>query len=66
MRSHSAVSRPGALLILCASIGITQTVSAQDNADLAKKLSNPISESYHPNVTGHASGYYPLVSPLLV
>ena len=44
MRSHSAVSRPGALLILCASIGITQTVSAQDNADLAKKLSNPISD----------------------
>ena len=44
MRSHSAVSKPGALLILCASIGITQTVSAQDNADLAKKLSNPISD----------------------
>ncbi|MFL6060886.1 MAG: SGNH/GDSL hydrolase family protein [Marmoricola sp.] len=29
-------------------------------------LSNPTSESYHPNVTGHASGYYPLVNPLLV
>jgi len=28
-------------------------------------LSNPISESYHPNRTGHASGYAPLVSPLL-
>src|SRR6476619_5001963 len=28
-------------------------------------LSNPISESYHPNRTGHASGYTPLVSPLL-
>ncbi len=28
-------------------------------------LSNPISESYHPNRVGHASGYTPLVSPLL-
>jgi len=28
-------------------------------------LSNPISESYHPNRAGHASGYTPLVSPLL-
>jgi lysophospholipase L1-like esterase len=28
-------------------------------------LSNPISESYHPNRTGHASGYVPLVGPLL-
>ncbi len=28
-------------------------------------LSNPISESYHPNRTGHASGYTPLVAPLL-
>ena len=28
-------------------------------------LSNPISESYRPNRTGHASGYAPLVSPLL-
>jgi lysophospholipase L1-like esterase len=24
-------------------------------------LSNPVSESYHPKVTGHASGYYPVV-----
>lgn len=29
-------------------------------------LSNPTSESYHPNRTGHSSGYVPLVSPLLV
>jgi lysophospholipase L1-like esterase len=29
-------------------------------------LSNPTSESYHPNRTGQASGYVPLVSPLLV
>jgi len=28
-------------------------------------LSNPVSESYHPNRTGHASGYAPLVGPLL-
>ncbi len=28
-------------------------------------LSNPISESYHPNRVGHASGYTPLVGPLL-
>src|SRR5262249_31515556 len=24
-------------------------------------LSNPVGESYHPKVTGHASGYYPVV-----
>jgi lysophospholipase L1-like esterase len=29
-------------------------------------LSNPTSDSYHPNQTGHASGYFPLVNPLLV
>ena len=29
-------------------------------------LSNPVSESYHPNRLGHASGYTPLVSPQLV
>jgi len=28
-------------------------------------LSNPVSESYHPNRTGQASGYAPLVSALL-
>jgi hypothetical protein len=28
-------------------------------------LSNPISESYHPNKAGHASGYTPTVSPYL-
>lgn len=28
-------------------------------------LSNPVSESYHPNRTGQASGFLPLVSPLL-
>ncbi|MEO6606446.1 MAG: SGNH/GDSL hydrolase family protein [Aeromicrobium sp.] len=29
-------------------------------------LSNPTSDSYHPNRTGHGSGYFPLVSPLVV
>ena len=28
-------------------------------------LSNPICESYHPKASGHASGYTPVVSPLL-
>jgi len=36
-----------------------------DNPEWINGLSNPISESYHPNRTGHASGYAPLVSPLL-
>jgi lysophospholipase L1-like esterase len=35
------------------------------NPEWLNGLSNPISESYHPNRTGHASGYTPLVSPLL-
>lgn len=37
-----------------------------DNPEWINGLSNPISDSYHPNKTGHASGYYPLVNPLLV
>ena len=24
-------------------------------------LSNPMGESYHPKITGHASGYYPVI-----
>ncbi len=36
-----------------------------DDPEWINGLSNPISESYHPNRTGHASGYTPLVSPLL-
>ncbi len=36
-----------------------------DNPEWLNGLSNPITESYHPNRTGHASGYTPLVSPSL-
>jgi lysophospholipase L1-like esterase len=36
-----------------------------DNTEWLNGLSNPISESYHPNRLGHSSGYTPLVSPLL-
>lgn len=36
-----------------------------DNPEWLNGLSNPISESYHPNRLGHSSGYTPLVSPLL-
>lgn len=36
-----------------------------DSTEWLNGLSNPISESYHPNRTGHSSGYTPLVSPLL-
>ena len=36
-----------------------------DNDEWINGLSNPISESYHPKATGHASGYTPVVSPLL-
>ena len=35
------------------------------NPEWLNGLSNPISESYHPNRTGHANGYTPLVGPLL-
>jgi lysophospholipase L1-like esterase len=35
------------------------------NPEWLNGLSNPVSESYHPNRTGHASGFTPLVSPLL-
>jgi lysophospholipase L1-like esterase len=36
------------------------------NPEWLNGLSNPISESYHPNTTGQASGYKPLVQALLV
>ncbi len=36
-----------------------------DSPEWLNGLSYPISESYHPNVAGHASGYTPTVSPVL-
>ncbi|GAA1777691.1 SGNH family lipase [Nocardioides hankookensis] len=37
-----------------------------DSPEWLNGLSNPISDSYHPNQAGHASGYLPLVAGLLV
>ncbi|RHW26519.1 SGNH/GDSL hydrolase family protein [Nocardioides immobilis] len=37
-----------------------------DDVEWLNGLSNPVSESYHPNRLGQSSGYTPLVSPLLV
>jgi len=36
-----------------------------DSPEWLNGLSNPITESYHPNKTGHASGYTPTVSPFV-
>ncbi|MFC4785998.1 SGNH/GDSL hydrolase family protein [Nocardioides sp. MAHUQ-72] len=36
-----------------------------DSTEWINGLSNPITESYHPNRAGHSSGYTPLVGPLL-
>ena len=36
-----------------------------DDVEWINGLSNPLSESYHPNRAGQSSGYTPLVSPLL-
>ena len=36
-----------------------------DTPEWLNGLSNPVSESYHPNRAGHSNGYTPLVSPLL-
>lgn len=36
-----------------------------DRAEWINGLSNPISESYHPKVVGHSSGYLPVVSPFV-
>ena len=36
-----------------------------DDAEWINGLSNPIGESFHPKVAGHAGGYTPAVSPLL-
>ncbi|WP_353509562.1 SGNH/GDSL hydrolase family protein [Intrasporangium sp.] len=35
-----------------------------DDVEWINGLSNPIRESYHPNRTGHASGYVPVTKPL--
>ncbi|QSR28612.1 triacylglycerol lipase [Nocardioides aromaticivorans] len=37
-----------------------------DDVEWLNGLSNPVSESYHPNRLGHSSGYKPLVAGLLV
>ncbi|MFC7503945.1 SGNH/GDSL hydrolase family protein [Nocardioides sp. CPCC 206347] len=37
-----------------------------DDVEWLNGLSNPVSESYHPNKLGHSSGYQPLVAGLLV
>jgi lysophospholipase L1-like esterase len=36
-----------------------------DDVEWLNGLSNPVSESYHPNRSGHSAGYAPTVSPLL-
>jgi lysophospholipase L1-like esterase len=36
-----------------------------DTPEWVNGLSNPVSESYHPNVAGHRDGYTPLVAPAL-
>jgi hypothetical protein len=36
-----------------------------DSVEWINGLSNPVSESYHPNKAGHSSGYTPTVSQLL-
>jgi hypothetical protein len=36
-----------------------------DDVEWLNGLSNPVLESYHPNVAGHASGYTPLVENVL-
>jgi lysophospholipase L1-like esterase len=36
-----------------------------DSPAWLNNLSNPVSESFHPNRAGHSSGYTPLVSPVL-
>lgn len=37
-----------------------------DDTEWLNGLSNPVSESYHPNRSGHSAGYLPLVAGLLV
>lgn len=37
-----------------------------DDTEWLNGLSNPVSESYHPNRSGHSAGYLPLVAALLV
>ena len=52
-------------LVFCAAMLGLAGASAADPLKTCFLYSNPIGESYHPNTTGHSSGYAPLVRAVM-
>src|SRR5688572_7598338 len=62
---RDAATRAGANFVLKDAIPPFVGHAVCDSPEWVNGLSNPISESYHPNRTGHSSGYTPLVRAVL-
>ena len=58
---HNAAARAGANFVFKDVIPPFVGHAICDDVEWLNGLSNPVGESYHPNRTGHSSGYYPLV-----
>ena len=62
---RAAATRAGANFIFKDAIPPFVGHAVCDSPEWVNGLSNPIGESYHPNRTGHSSGYTPLVRAVL-
>ena len=62
---RNAATRAGANFVLKDAIPPFVGHAVCDDVEWVNGLSNPVGESYHPNRTGHSSGYTPLVRAVL-
>ena len=62
---RAAATRAGANFVFKDAIPPFVGHAVCDSVEWLNGLSNPVGESYHPNRTGHASGYTPLVRAVL-
>ena len=64
-KTRSRVTAAGANFVLKDAIPPFIGHAVCDSPEWLNGLSNPIGESYHPNTTGHSSGYAPLVRAVM-
>ena len=62
---RNAATRAGANFVFKDAIPSFVGHAVCDSVEWVNGLSNPVGESYHPNRTGHSSGYTPLVRAVL-
>jgi lysophospholipase L1-like esterase len=62
---RNAATRAGATFVFKDAIPPFVGHAVCDDVEWLNGLSNPVGESYHPNRTGHSSGYTPLVRAVL-